>query len=55
MHKKPVSAIRVKKEGIYFDMVRASKKVSPRETREGWPLLTIETEASGDSRSRYYI
>jgi hypothetical protein len=22
-----------------------------RETREGWPLLTIETEANGDSKS----
>jgi hypothetical protein len=21
----------------------------PRETREGWPLLTVETEANGDS------
>ncbi len=23
-----------------------------RETREGWPLLTFETEANGDSRSQ---
>ncbi len=23
----------------------------PRETREGWPLLTVPTEANGDSRS----
>ncbi len=23
----------------------------PRETREGWPLLTVETEANGDSMS----
>jgi hypothetical protein len=23
-----------------------------RETREGWPLLTIETEVNGDSKSR---
>jgi hypothetical protein len=22
-----------------------------RETREGWPLLTVETEANGESRS----
>jgi hypothetical protein len=22
-----------------------------RETREGWPLLTVETEANGDSKS----
>ena len=22
-----------------------------RETREGWPLLTVETEVNGDSRS----
>jgi hypothetical protein len=28
-----------------FSMVR------PRETREGWPLLTIETEKNGDSQS----
>ncbi len=25
----------------------------PRETREGWPKLTVETEANGDSRSTY--
>jgi hypothetical protein len=25
--------------------------VLPRETREGWPLLTIETEVNGDSKS----
>ncbi len=24
-----------------------------RETREGWPLLTVETEANGDSTSTY--
>ncbi len=24
-----------------------------RETREGWPLLTVETEANGDSKSTY--
>jgi hypothetical protein len=29
----------------YFSMVR------PRETREGWPRLTIETEKNGDSKS----
>jgi hypothetical protein len=23
---------------------------SPRETREGWPLLNIETEVNGDSK-----
>jgi hypothetical protein len=23
----------------------------PRETREGWPLLTVETEMNGDSKS----
>jgi hypothetical protein len=23
----------------------------PRETREGWPLLTVETEVNGDSKS----
>jgi hypothetical protein len=22
----------------------------PRETREGWPLLTVETEVNGDSK-----
>ncbi len=27
--------------------------VSPRETREGWPLPTVETEANGDSMSTY--
>jgi hypothetical protein len=25
--------------------------VLPRETREGWPLLTVETEVNGDSKS----
>jgi hypothetical protein len=25
--------------------------VVPRETREGWPLLTVETEVNGDSKS----
>ncbi len=25
-----------------------------RETREGWPLLTVENEANGDSRSTWY-
>ncbi len=25
--------------------------VSPRETREGWPLLTVETDVNGDSKS----
>jgi hypothetical protein len=24
-----------------------------KETRKGWPLLTVETEAKGDSRSTY--
>jgi hypothetical protein len=24
-----------------------------RETREGWPVLTVETEANGDSKSTY--
>ncbi len=23
---------------------------SPRETREGWPLLNVETEVNGDSK-----
>jgi hypothetical protein len=27
------------------------QKVSTRETREGWPLPSVETEANGDSRS----
>ncbi len=27
-------------------------KHHPKETREGWPLLTIETEANGDSRTQ---
>ncbi len=26
-------------------------KGNPRETREGWPLLTVETEVNGDSKS----
>jgi hypothetical protein len=25
--------------------------VQTRETREGWPLLTVETEVNGDSKS----
>ncbi len=28
-------------------------KVSHKETREGWPLLTVETEANGDLKSTY--
>jgi hypothetical protein len=27
--------------------------LSTRENREGWPMLTVETEANGDSRSTY--
>jgi hypothetical protein len=27
--------------------------VVARDTREGWPLLTVETEANGDSTSTY--
>ncbi len=26
-------------------------KREPRDTREGWPLLTVETEANGESKS----
>ncbi len=26
-------------------------QVKPRDTREGWPLLPVETEANGDSKS----
>ncbi len=26
--------------------------VKPRETTEGWPLLTVETEVNGDSKSK---
>ena len=25
--------------------------IKPRETREGWPLLPVETEVNGDSKS----
>ncbi len=28
-------------------------RVRPKETREGWPLLTVETEVNGDSWSIY--
>jgi hypothetical protein len=31
------------------DLIKTSRKL--RETREGWPLQTVETEAYGDSRS----
>ncbi len=27
------------------------KRVIPRETREGWPLLTVETEKNGNAKS----
>jgi hypothetical protein len=30
---------------------KVQKKVLARETREGWPLLTVETEVNGDSKS----
>ncbi len=30
-------------------------KVRPRETRDRWPLLTVETEVNGDSGSTYEI
>jgi hypothetical protein len=33
---------------VLFSMVSI-----PRDTREGWFLLTVETEANGDSRSTY--
>jgi hypothetical protein len=29
----------------------AERKVKARETREGWPLLTVETEVNWDSRN----
>ncbi len=33
--------------------VKSYDYVSTRETREGWPLPTVETEANGDSKSTY--
>jgi hypothetical protein len=30
---------------------RAAFVVYSKETREGWPLLTVETEVNGDSKS----
>jgi len=31
--------------------VNKRHKLKIRETREGWPLLTVETEVNGDSES----
>ncbi len=31
--------------------LKKDPSVSPRETREGWPLLTVETGVNGDSKS----
>jgi hypothetical protein len=39
-----------KKKTMLFAVVGMG---STRETREGWPLLTVETEANGDSGSAY--
>ncbi len=36
--------------GLTFSLFSTSRKVRARETREWWPLLTVETEANGDSR-----
>ncbi len=32
-------------------LIRVEERI--RETREGWPLLTVKTEVNGDSRSTY--
>jgi hypothetical protein len=44
---------------MYCDLINLlvkflrSKVVAYRKTREAWPLLTVETEANGDSRRTY--
>ncbi len=35
----------------YINTVCIYERVWSRESREGWPLLTVETEANGDSKS----
>jgi hypothetical protein len=35
---------------LRFSLIAVQRKVPTRETREGWPLLTVETEVNGDSR-----
>jgi hypothetical protein len=41
------------KVGIRVFMKCCSEMFYNRETREGWPLLTVETEANGVSRSKH--
>ena len=43
-----VSSISHKVYQLHLVQWRSQKT---RETREGWPLLTLETEVNGDSRS----
>jgi hypothetical protein len=36
---------------LWFDgLIDEYIKVTATETREGWPLLTVETEVNGDSK-----
>jgi hypothetical protein len=41
------------KRTVYINLLRVMPFISSnnRETREGWPLLTVENEANGDSKS----
>ncbi len=38
-------------EPYSVNVLTRSVRVQLRETREGWPLLTVETEVNGDSKS----
>ncbi len=35
---------------VLFSLSKLSGCIIPKETREGWPLLTVETEVNGDSK-----
>ncbi len=37
--------------GLFSIYSKRQRFHAPRETREGWPLLTVEAEVNGDSRS----
>jgi hypothetical protein len=37
---------------VTYSSKREEKEASFRETKEGWPLLTVETEGIGDSKSK---
>jgi hypothetical protein len=43
------------KSGLVSKTTKVPVLVSTRETREGWPLLTVGTEVNGDSKSIHIL